>query len=93
MSFDLEIVARILVRVLIGHSVQVHTLVGQVALETLVGLVKHVETLMIWVDLEIPVVIISFGALVRLIKLVDTLMGWISFDTMKDSAISDTLVG
>ena len=74
MSFDLEIVARILVRVLIGHSVQVHTLVGQVALETLVGLVKHVETLMIWVDLEIPVVI-SFGALVRLIKLVDTLMG------------------
>ena len=74
MSFDLEIVARILVRVLIGHSVQVHTLVGQVALETLVGLVKHVETLMIRVDLEIPVVI-SFGALVRLIKLVDTLMG------------------
>ena len=74
MSFDLEIVARILVRVLIGHSVQVHTLVGQVALETLVGLVKHVETLMIQVDLEIPVVI-SFGALVRLIKLVDTLMG------------------
>ena len=74
MSFDLEIVARILVRVLIGHSVQVHTLVGQVALETLVGLVKHVETLMIRVDLVIPVVI-SFGALVRLIKLVDTLMG------------------
>ena len=35
------------------------------------GLVKHVETLMIRVDLEIPVVMISFGALVRLMKLVD----------------------
>ena len=58
-------------RVLMGHLILLYTLVGQVALETLVGLVKHVETLMIQVDLEIPVVMISFGALVRLMKLVD----------------------
>ena len=61
-------------RVLMGHLVQVYNLVEQVALETLVGLIKHVETLMIRVDLEILVVMISFGALVRLIELADSLM-------------------
>ena len=88
--------------VLMGHSILVYTLVGQVALETLVGVVKPVLTLMIWVDLDIPVELISFGALVRLINLVDTLielpaldtlMGLVALDTMEDSAISNTLVG
>lgn len=87
--------------VLMGHSILVYTLVGQVALETLVGVVKPVLTLMIRVDLDI-LVEISFGALVRLINLVDTLielpaldtlMGLVALDTMEDSAISNTLVG
>ena len=68
--------------VLMGHSVLVYTLVWQVVLETLVGAVKPVITLMIWVDLDIPVEMISFGALVRLIKLVDMLIKISALDTL-----------
>ena len=57
-----------------GYSLLAYTLIGQVALETLVGVVKPVDTLIGWVDLDIPVEMIGFGVLVGLTELVAALV-------------------
>ena len=57
-----------------GHSLLAYTLIGLVALKTLVGVVKPVDTLIGWVDLDIPVEMIGFGELVSPTELVAALV-------------------
>ena len=57
-----------------GNSLLAYTLVGQVALETLVGVVKLVDTLIGWVDRDNPVEMIGIGVLIALTKMVAALV-------------------
>ena len=57
-----------------GNSLLAYTLVGQVALETLVGVVKLVDTLIGWVDRDNPVEMIGIDVLIALTELVAALV-------------------
>ena len=74
MSSDLETVARFPVCIPMRDSLLVYTLIEQVALKTLVGAVKPVETLMRRVDLGIPIERVGFDILMSLTELVAALV-------------------
>ena len=75
-----------------GNSLLAYTLVGQVALETLVGVVKLVDTLIGWVDRDNPVEMIGIGVLIALTELVAALVEQIATVVVLTFPVGDLML-